>query len=90
MTAAEEDRIRRKKALEQEAKVRAIYEEMVLKKPQPAVVQIGSVSAIKSATNGDNGSLVSIGKGNGNSNGHADPEAPAKIGETNQESPVVQ
>ena len=90
MTAAEEDRIRRKKALEQEAKVRAIYEEMVLKKPQPAVVQIGSISAIKTATNGDNGGLVSIGKGNGNSNGHADREAPAKIDETNQESPVVQ
>src|SRR5207244_9372590 len=44
MTAAEEDRIRRKKALEQEAKVRAIYEEMVLTKPQAAAVQVGSVS----------------------------------------------
>ena len=45
LTAAEEDRIRRKKALEEQAKVRAIYEELVLKKPQPTVVQIGTVSA---------------------------------------------
>ena len=33
MTAAEEDKIRRRQALEEAAKVRAIYEEMVLKKP---------------------------------------------------------
>ena len=38
MTAAEEDKIRRRKALEEAAKVRAIYEEMVLKKPQETVV----------------------------------------------------
>ena len=50
MTAAEEDKIRRRKALEEAAKVRAIYEEMVLKKPQASVVQIGSVQQIKSAT----------------------------------------
>jgi len=50
MTAAEEDRLRRRKALEEAAKVRAIYEEMVLKKTQPSVVQIGSVQEIKSAT----------------------------------------
>jgi len=31
------------------AKVRAIYEELVLKKPQPTVVQIGSVSDIAKA-----------------------------------------
>jgi len=48
-TAAEEDRIRRKKAWEEAAKVRAIYEELVLKKPQPTVVQIGSVSDIAKA-----------------------------------------
>src|ERR1700726_2755039 len=35
LTAAEENRIRRKKAFEEQAKVRAIYEELVLKKPQP-------------------------------------------------------
>ena len=50
MTAAEEDKMRRRKALEEAAKVRAIYEEMVLKKPQPTVVQIGSVQQIKTAT----------------------------------------
>jgi len=32
LTAAEEDRARRKKAYEEQAKVRAIYEELVLKK----------------------------------------------------------
>src|SRR6202041_484387 len=50
MTAAEEDKMRRRQALEEAAKVRAIYEEMVLKKPQQTVVQIGSVQQIKSAT----------------------------------------
>jgi hypothetical protein len=50
MTAAEEDKLRRRKAQEEAAKVRAIYEEMVLKKPQSTVVQIGSVQQIKSAT----------------------------------------
>jgi 7,8-dihydro-6-hydroxymethylpterin dimethyltransferase len=50
MTAAEEDRMRRRKAQEEAAKVRAIYEEMVLKKSQPSVVQIGSIQQIQSAT----------------------------------------
>jgi hypothetical protein len=50
LTAAEEDRARRKKAFEEQAKVRAIYEELVLKKPQPTVVQIGSLTDIKQAT----------------------------------------
>ena len=49
LTAAEEERARRKKAFEEQAKVRAIYEELVLKKPQPAVVQIGSVQDIAKA-----------------------------------------
>jgi len=49
VTAAEEDRARRKKAYEEQAKVRAIYEELVLKKPQPTVVQIGTVSDIAKA-----------------------------------------
>ncbi len=40
-TAAEEDRMRRKKAWEEAQKVRAIYEEMVLKKDKPELVQIG-------------------------------------------------
>ncbi len=50
LTAAEEDRARRKKAFEEQAKVRAIYEELVLKKAQPTVVQIGSLTDIKQAT----------------------------------------
>ena len=50
MTAAAEDKIRRRQALEEAAKVRAIYEELVLKKTPEAVVQIGSVQAIKAAT----------------------------------------
>jgi acylphosphatase len=49
LTAAEEDRARRKKAFEEQAKVRAIYEELVLKKPQPSVVQIGTVQDIAKA-----------------------------------------
>ena len=49
LTAAEEDRARRKKAFEEQAKVRAIYEELVLKKPQPTVVQIGSLTDIAKA-----------------------------------------
>ncbi|HVN09495.1 MAG TPA: hypothetical protein VMV61_11005, partial [Patescibacteria group bacterium] len=39
--AAEEDRARRKKAWEEAQKVRAIYEEMVLKKTPESLVQIG-------------------------------------------------
>jgi 7,8-dihydro-6-hydroxymethylpterin dimethyltransferase len=67
LTAAEEDRIRRKKAWEEAAKVRAIYEELVLKKPQPAVVQIGTVQDIATA-----GKPVTIAPANGaNGNGHS-------------------
>ncbi|HKM91248.1 MAG TPA: hypothetical protein VJX29_11585, partial [Candidatus Acidoferrales bacterium] len=39
--AAEEDRARRKKAWEEAQKVRAIYEEMVLKKKPESLVQLG-------------------------------------------------
>ena len=49
VTAAEENRLRRKKALEEQAKVRAIYEELVLKKAQPTIVQIGTASDIAKA-----------------------------------------
>jgi uncharacterized radical SAM superfamily Fe-S cluster-containing enzyme len=83
LTAAEEDRMRRRKALEEAARVRKIYEEMVLKKPAETVVQIGSVAAIKAATatagaNGTNGSLHAI-KTNGNGNGAAAPKEPATV-----------
>src|SRR5438876_4315974 len=72
LTAAEEDRIRRKKAYEEQAKVRAIYEELVLKKPQPAVVQIGTVSDIAKAVPANFANPVSIAPANGNglSNGN--------------------
>jgi hypothetical protein len=49
MTAAEEDRMRRRAAM-QAAEVRKIYEELVLKRPQAPVVQIGTVEAIRAAT----------------------------------------
>ena len=77
LTAAEEDRIRRKKAFEEQAKVRAIYEELVLKKPKQEVVQIGTVQDIAEAVPVDfaNGGRkpadkpVTIAPANGNGNG---------------------
>ncbi len=51
-TAAEEDRARRKHALAEAAKVRAIYEEMVLKKAPQTVVTIGSIDALKASEAG--------------------------------------
>jgi uncharacterized radical SAM superfamily Fe-S cluster-containing enzyme len=74
VTAAEEDRARRKKAYEEQAKVRAIYEELVLKKPQPTVVQIGTVSDIAKAVPANfanPGKPVAIAPANGNGNGHS-------------------
>jgi hypothetical protein len=74
LTAAEENRIRRKHALEEQAKVRAIYEELVLKKPQPKVVQIGTVSDIAKAVpaNFTNANKpIGIAPANGNGNGAA-------------------
>jgi uncharacterized radical SAM superfamily Fe-S cluster-containing enzyme len=73
LTAAEEERARRKKAYEEQAKVRAIYEELVLKKPQPTVVQIGTVSDIAKATPANFANAnkpVTIAPANGNGNGH--------------------
>ena len=75
-TAAEEDRIRRRQAMEEAAKVRKIYEELVLKKAPETVVQIGSIAGIKAATPGVQVGLTSIqpangnGHSNGNGNGH--------------------
>src|SRR6202040_537434 len=76
LTAAEEDRARRKKAFEEQAKVRAIYEELVLKKPQPTVVQIGTVQDIAKAVPANfanAGKPVGIAPagGNGSGNGHS-------------------
>src|SRR6267378_3873853 len=75
LTAAEEDRARRKKAYEEQAKVRAIYEELVLKKPQPKVVQIGTVSDIAKAVpanfaNAGKPVTIAPANGNGHSNGN--------------------
>jgi hypothetical protein len=76
LTAAEEDRIRRKKAFEEQAKVRAIYEELVLKKAQPAVVQIGTVQDIAKAVPANfAGKPVTIAGANGNSVKTAQAEA---------------
>jgi uncharacterized radical SAM superfamily Fe-S cluster-containing enzyme len=72
LTAAEEDRARRRKAMEEAAKVRAIYEEMVLKKPQEEVVQIGSLTAMKTAVPGAKISApVTIANTQPNGNGHS-------------------
>ena len=55
MTAAEEERMRRKLAWESQ-QARQLYEELVLKKPAPQLVQIGSPA----------------GNGNGNGHGNSD------------------
>ena len=62
--------------MEEAAKVRKIYEVLVLKKAPETVVQIGSVAAIKAATPAVQVGLTSIqpangnGHSNGNGNGH--------------------
>jgi uncharacterized radical SAM superfamily Fe-S cluster-containing enzyme len=90
LTAAEEDRIRRKnaQALQEQAKVRAIYEELVLKKPQPTVVQIGSVSDISKAVpanfaNGGKPVMIAPANGNGHSNGNG-ASAPHAVEKTSE------
>ncbi|MFZ3199917.1 MAG: radical SAM protein [Candidatus Acidiferrales bacterium] len=70
-TAAEEDRIRRKMAYEEAAKVRKIYEELVLKKSSEPVVQIGTIQQIQMAVPGANVKPVKIAPANGNGNGHS-------------------
>src|SRR6202040_3486012 len=76
LTAAEEDRARRKKAFEEQAKVRAIYEELVLKKPKPTVVQIGTVQdSAKAVPSNSANACKPVGiwppSGNGSGNGHS-------------------
>ncbi|HKQ87558.1 MAG TPA: radical SAM protein [Candidatus Acidoferrales bacterium] len=73
LTAAEEDRIRRKKAFEEAAKVRRIYEELILKKPKEEVVQIGTLQQIKMAVPGANVKPVQIANAT-----NAQAEAPAE------------
>jgi hypothetical protein len=56
ITAAEEDRVRRKKAWEEAHKVREIYEELVLKKAKDPLVQIGGpLGGIAPAPSNGNG-----------------------------------
>ena len=89
LTAAEEDRIRRKKAFEEAAKVRKIYEELVLKKPAETVVQIGTMNQIRMAVPGATVKPIQIApaNGNGHSNGNGNgaqvekPEAEAVAGD---------
>ena len=64
MTAAEEEKRRRKAAWEAQ-QARALYEELVLKKPKPQIVQIGA--PLNGNGNGHNGN------GHGNGNGSAEP-----------------
>jgi uncharacterized radical SAM superfamily Fe-S cluster-containing enzyme len=77
MFASEEERMRRKAAM-QAAEVRRIYEELVLKKPKSPVVQIGTVEEIRQATSGSNAELLTI-----QSNGNGTRE------ETRQPEPVA-
>ncbi|MBI3405057.1 MAG: radical SAM protein [Acidobacteria bacterium] len=74
LTAAEEERTRRKAAYEA-AQVREIYEELVLKKKPEPVVSIGSLAAIKQATPAD----FSKANGNGNGNGAAREKTEAAV-----------
>ena len=66
-TAAEEDRIRRKQAYEEAAKVRKIYEELVLKKKSEPLMQIGSMDEILSAVPGTTVKRIEPANGNGKS-----------------------
>jgi len=75
LTAAEEDRIRRKKAFEEAAKVRKIYEELVLKKKSEPVVQIGTIDDILTAIPG--ATVKRIEPANGNGNATVDEKAEA-------------
>jgi uncharacterized radical SAM superfamily Fe-S cluster-containing enzyme len=65
LTAAEEDRIRRKQAFEEAAKVRKIYEELVLKKKSEPLMQIGSMDEILSAVPGATVKRIEPANGNG-------------------------
>jgi len=78
LTAAEEDRIRRKKAFEEAAKVRKIYEELVLKKKSEPLMQIGTMDEILSAVPGTTVKRPEPANGNGAT---AKPEAAGVAGD---------
>jgi hypothetical protein len=78
ITAAEENRARRRaEFLKEEARVRKIYEELVLKQAQPEVVQIGSLTDIKKAT--PSVVPVTISNANGNGNGAEKPRVAEQV-----------
>jgi uncharacterized radical SAM superfamily Fe-S cluster-containing enzyme len=78
ITAAEENRARRRaEFLKEEARVRKIYEELVLKQSQPEVVQIGSLTDIKKAT--PSVAPVKISNANENGNGAAKKEVAESV-----------
>jgi hypothetical protein len=82
ITAAEENRARRRaEFLKEEARVRKIYEELVLKQAQPEVVQIGSLTDIKRATPSTAPVTISNANkiGNGNGNGATKPEVAEQV-----------
>jgi uncharacterized radical SAM superfamily Fe-S cluster-containing enzyme len=85
ITAAEENRARRRaEFLKEEARVRKIYEELVLKQAQPEVVQIGSLTDIKKATPAiaparSAGGPVTISNATGNGNGAAKPQVAEQV-----------
>jgi hypothetical protein len=94
LTAAEEDRARRRKANEEAAKVRRIYEELVLKKSTETVVQIGSIQQIQMAVPGATVKPVQIagahGNGHTNGNGHKNGNGnAANVEKTNAEEAAV-
>jgi 7,8-dihydro-6-hydroxymethylpterin dimethyltransferase len=75
VTAAEENRARRRaEFLKEEARVRKIYEELVLKQAQPEVVQIGSLTDIKRATPSTAPVTISNADKSGIGNGAAKPQ----------------
>jgi hypothetical protein len=77
-TAAEENRARRRADfLKEEARVRQMYEELVLKKAPQEVVKIGSLSDIKKAT--PSTAPVTISGLNGNGNGAAKPQVAEQV-----------
>src|ERR1700687_1260592 len=77
-TAAEENRARRRaEFLKEEARVRKMYEELVLKKTPQEVVQIGSLTDIKKAT--PSVAPVTISNANGTGNGAAKPQVSEQV-----------
>jgi len=79
LTAAEEDRIRRKQAFEEAAKVRKIYEELVLKKSSEPIVQIGSINEILTAVPGATVKRIEPANGNGNGAAKANESEAATV-----------